>query len=127
MTPGIRFDRYASAGNSELGVSPRLAASFRVNEAVSIEHAIGIADQPPNFVPGVPGVAVAGLTGGLQRSVQTSAGVKADLPWDVSSSTSVFYNSYFNLTDPFGQNQDLELDVDEARVRSTGAALGLEA
>ena len=41
---------------------------------MSIEHAFGIADQPPNFVPGVPGVAVAGLPGGLQRSVQTSAG-----------------------------------------------------
>lgn len=126
VTPGIRFDRYASAGNSALGVSPRLAANFRINEAVSIEHAVGIADQPPNFVPGVPGVAVAGLTGGLQRSVQTSAAVKAELPWDVSSSTGVFYNSYFNLTDPFGQNQDLDLDVEEARVRSTGAAMGLE-
>lgn len=126
VTPGIRFDRYGSAGESAIGVSPRLAANFRINETVSIEHAVGIADQPPNFVPGVPGVAVAGLPGGLQRSVQTSSGVKAELPWDVSLATSLFYNSYFSLTDPFSQNQDLDLDVEEARVRSIGAAMGLE-
>jgi TonB family protein len=126
LTPGIRVDRYASAGHTALGISPRLAANFRVTDAVSIEHAWGIADQPPNFVPGVPGVAVAGLPGGLQRSVQTSAGVRAELPWSVTSSTSVFYNAYFRLTDPFSQNQDLDLDVDEARIRSLGRAYGLE-
>ncbi len=126
LTPGIRVDRYASAERSALGVSPRLAASFRVSDAVSIEHALGIADQPPNFVPGVPGVAVAGLPGGLQRSVQTSAGVRAELFGSLSSTTSVFYNGYFRLTDPFGQNQDLDLDIDEAQVRSLGRAVGLE-
>ena len=126
LTPGIRVDRYASAERNALGVSPRLAASFRVSDAVSIEHALGIADQPPNFVPGVPGVAVAGLPGGLQRSVQTSAGVRAELFGSISSTTSVFYNGYFQLTDPFGQNQDLDLDIDEAQVRSLGRAMGLE-
>jgi hypothetical protein len=126
LTPGIRVDRYASAGNSAIGVSPRLAASFRVTDAVSIEHAVGIADQPPNFVPGVPGVAVAGLPGGLQRSVQTSSTLRAELPWSTSGSASVFYNGYFRLTDPFSQNQDLDLDADEARVRSLGRAYGLE-
>jgi hypothetical protein len=126
LTPGIRVDRYASAGRTEIGVSPRLAASFRVNPSLSIEHALGIADQPPNFVPGVPGVAVAGLPGGLQRSVQTSAGVRVELPAAFSGSATLFQNSYFGLTDPFSQNQDLELDADEARIRSTGHAVGLE-
>jgi TonB family protein len=126
VTPGVRVDHYASAGKEATSVSPRLAASFRVSPTVSIEHAIGIADQPPNFVPSVPGVAVAGLPGGLQRSVQTSAGVRAELPWSVRSTTTLFQNSYFGLTDPFGQTQDLDLDVDEADVRSIGHAFGLE-
>jgi TonB family protein len=126
VTPGVRVDRYASRGRTALGVSPRLAASFRVNEAVSIEHAFGVADQTPNFVPGVPAVAVAGLPGGLQRSLQTSSGVRAELPWNVSGTATLFHNSYFHLSDPFGQNQDLELDADEAAVRSTGQAYGLE-
>jgi len=126
VTPGLRVDRYVSAGNTALGVSPRLAASFRVSEAVSIEHALGVADQTPNFVPGVPAVAVAGLPGGLQRSLQTSAGVRAQLSWAMSGTATVFHNAYFNLSDPFGQNQDLELDADEASVRSLGNAFGLE-
>jgi TonB family protein len=126
ITPGVRVDRYGSAGNSAASVSPRLSASFRLSPTVSIEHALGVADQPPNFVPGVPGVAVAGLPGGLQRSIQTSAGVRAELPGAISSSATVFQNAYFSLSDPFGQTQDLDLDAEEAEVRSTGRAVGLE-
>jgi TonB family protein len=126
VIPGLRIDRYTSRGQVAVGISPRLAASFRVSPRVSIEHAFGIADQPPNFVPGVPGVAVAGLPGGLQRSVQTSAGVHVELPYAISASTTLFNNAFFNLTDPFGQTQDLDLDADEAEVRSLGRALGLE-
>lgn len=126
VTPGIRVDRYTSLDRAAVGVSPRLSASLRVNERVSIEHALGIADQPPNFVPGVPAVAVAGLPGGLQRSLQTSAGVRADLPFSINASATVFNNALFNLTDPFSQNQDLELDADEALVRSMGHTFGFE-
>jgi hypothetical protein len=126
VTPGLRVDRYTSQGNAAVGISPRLAASFRLTPEVSIEHAIGIADQPPNFVPGVPGVAVAGLPGGLQRSVQTSAGVRVELPFSITGTTTLFNNAYFSLTDPFGQTQDLDLDADEAEVRSVGHAMGLE-
>lgn len=126
VTPGMRVDRYTSRGRVAVGISPRLAASFRVSPRVTIEHAVGIADQPPNFVPGVPGVAVAGLPGGLQRSVQTSAGVRVELPQSITASTTLFNNAFFSLTDPFGQTQDLDLDADEAEVRSVGRAVGLE-
>lgn len=126
VTPGVRVDRYTSQGRVAVGVSPRIAASFRVSPSVSIEHAFGIADQPPNFVPGVPGVAVAGLPGGLQRSIQTSAGVRVDLPGSITATTTLYNNSFFSLTDPFGQTQDLDLDADEAEVRSVGRAVGLE-
>jgi hypothetical protein len=126
VTPGLRLDRYASMGKTALGVSPRLAATFRLSRAVSIEHTLGIADQPPNFVPGVPGVAVAGLPGGLQRSLQSSAGVRAELPASIRSRFTLFQNAFFNLTDPFSQRQDLDLDADQARIRALGHAYGLE-
>ena len=126
VTPGVRVDRYGSAGHGALAVSPRLSATFRLSPTVSIEHALGLADQPPNFVPGVPGVAVAGLPGGLQRSVQTSAGVRAELPGSITSSATLYQNAYFKLSDPFGQTQDLDLDADEAKVRSLGRSMGLE-
>jgi len=126
VTPGLRVDRYASMGNSALGVSPRLAATFRLSRAVSIEHTLGLADQPPNFVPGVPGVAVAGLPGGLQRSLQSSAGVRAELPASIRSRVTLFQNAFFSLTDPFSQRQDLDLDADQAKIRAQGHAYGLE-
>jgi TonB family protein len=126
LTPGLRVDRYGSLGHSALGVSPRLSVSYRLSPALTIEHLLGIADQPPNFVPSVPGVAVAGLPGGLQRSVQSSAGVRAELPWQLRARVNLFQNAFFQLTDPFGQRQDLDLDIDEARVRSLGQAYGLE-
>jgi hypothetical protein len=71
-------------------------------------------------------VAVAGLPGGLQRSVQTSAGVRVELPDSITASTTLYNNVFFSLTDPFGQTQDLDLDADEAEVRSVGRAVGLE-
>jgi len=126
VTPGLRLDRYASLGHSALGVSPRLSAVFRLNRDVSIEHAFGVADQPPSFVPGVPGVAVAGLPGGLQRSLQSSAGVRAQLPAAFQGRATLFQNAFFQLTDPFGQTQDFDLDAEEARIRSLGHAYGLE-
>ena len=126
VTPGVRVDRYASAGRTAASVSPRLSASFRLSPSVSVEHVFGIADQPPNFVPGIPGVAVAGLPGGLQRAVQTSASVRAELPGSFTSTTTLFQHAYFQLSDPFGQTQDLDLDVDEAEIRSIGRAVGLE-
>lgn len=126
LTPGLRIDRYSSQSRSALGVSPRLSASFRVARDVTIEHAIGLADQPPSFVSGVPGVAVAGLPGGLQRSLQSSAGVRAELPGSFQGRATLFQNIFFQLTDPFGQTQDLVLDVEEARIRSLGRAYGLE-
>lgn len=126
LTPGLRLDRYVSLGRTALGVSPRLSVNYRLRPSLSLEHTLGLADQPPNFVPGVPGVAVAGLPGGLQRSLQSSAGVRAELPGSVRARINLFQNAFFGLTDPFGQSQDLELDIDEARVRSLGQAYGLE-
>jgi TonB family protein len=126
VTPGLRLDRYASKGNTAFGISPRLSASFRIRDDLTIEQQIGIADQPPSFVPGVPGVAVAGLPGGLQRSLQTSAGVRAELPASIQARATVFQNAYFDLSDPIGQTQDLDLDADEAKIRSLGHAYGLE-
>jgi hypothetical protein len=126
ITPGVRLDHYRSLGQSELGVSPRLAATFQVGEGVSIGHVLGVAHQPPSFVQGIPGVAVAGLPGGLQRSVQTSAGVRAALTPELQMGVTSFYNAYFRLTDPFSLSQDLDLDAEEARIRSIGRAVGLE-
>lgn len=126
VTPGLRVDRYQSADRVRWAVSPRLALNTRLSESISVEHAIGLAHQTPNYVPGIPGVAVAGLPGGLQRSVQSSAGLKAKWGAGLEGSGTLFYNATFGLTDPFGLNQDLALDADAANVRSLGRTAGVE-
>jgi TonB family protein len=127
VTPGVRFDLYGSAGAHAVGVSPRLAARYRVTPAVSIVHALGLADQAPAFFPAIPGVAVAGLSGGLQRAFQSSAGVEVLLPDAYTMSYTLFNNAFFDLTDPISLSQSLDLNSEQANVRSLGQAYGFEA
>ncbi len=126
LAPGVRVDRYESAEQAAWGVSPRLRTRARINDRVTIEQGIGVAHQPPNYVPAIPGVAVAGLPGGLQRSVQTTGGVALRLGERSRVSATAYYSATLGLSDPFGLSQDLDLDADEAEVRSLGRSVGLE-
>ena len=101
VTPGIRFDLYESKGQSALGVDPRLAGRFEVAKDLHLTTAHGLASQPPSFVLPGPGF-TRDLTGGLQWAFQSSLGVEADLPWDVSGTLTVFHNAFFNMTDALG-------------------------
>ncbi len=127
VTPGLRLDSYASEGVSAIGVDPRIAARFQVSRKVAIEHAFGIAHQTPSFVVPVPGFALGGLTGGLQRAVQTSSGVEVLLPGGFQSKLTLFQNALFNLSDLLSlvraENQIGELNLD---TRMTGHSYGVE-
>jgi hypothetical protein len=74
----------------------------------------------------VPALAVAGLPGGLQESVQSSAGVEVKLPEQMTATGTVFQNAYFHLTDPFGLSQSFSLDADVAEQRAIGSSKGIE-
>jgi hypothetical protein len=101
LTPGLRLDLYESRGQNALAVDPRLAARFAVTKQVRLIQAHGLASQPPSFILPGPGFTPP-LTGGLQRSFQSSFGVEADLPWDVFGSVVFFRNAFFNMTDALG-------------------------
>lgn len=126
VTPGVRVDLYGSDGSRRVGVSPRLAARYVVSPEVSLTNTIGLADQPPAFYPAIPGVSVAGLSGGLQRSLQSSAGVELLLPDAYTMSATLFNNAFFDLTDPISLSQSLDIGSGQANVRTLGAAYGLE-
>jgi hypothetical protein len=64
-------------------------------------HAVGIAHQPPSFAIPLPGLAGA-ANEGLQRAIQTSAGVEMKLPAKLTGSLTVFQNAVFDSTDMFG-------------------------
>ena len=149
VTPGIRADLYTSEGASAVGVDPRIAALYRVGRRVRLVHTLGIAHQPPVFPIPIPGFQLSSLEDGLQRSLQSSAGVEVDLPSDWSASATLFQNAFFGMTDFIGSG-DFERTSqggpipqpptaggppvepstnDEARLllnRSLGSAVGLE-
>jgi hypothetical protein len=124
--PGVRVDVFNSQGLTEVGVDPRLAASFDVSRKVRLIHTLGISHQTPNYLPNVPGVEIGGLRGGLQRSLQHSAGVEVDLPEDVTTSLTFFQQDFFNLSDPLGFSRQATFNADVASLRGTGYAYGTE-
>lgn len=132
VTPGMRVDLYSSNGAAALGLDPRISARFAVSETVALIHALGLAHQPPSFVVPVPGFQIASLDGGLQRSVQSSAGVEVTLPEDTTASFTLFQNVFFAMTDTIGSsgggggNGEEDDDADRLLQRSLGSAVGAE-
>jgi hypothetical protein len=129
LVPGVRVDVFGSGVSRAVAVDPRLAARFSVTDRVRIIHAYGVASQPPSTPITLPGIAIASLRGGLQRSVQTSAGVEVDLPSDFSATGTVFHNAFRNLNDAL-ETAQLELsDIERSDgllTKSHGSAVGLE-
>jgi hypothetical protein len=122
VTPGVRFDGYASQGATAYAVDPRISARIKVTDKFRIVHAYGLAHQPPSFIIPIPGLTPGKLSGGLQSSWQTSAGIEADLPADTTATANVFHNAFFNMTDALGTHTG----PDGALERSNGQAYGFE-
>ncbi len=125
VTPGVRVDAFRSGNASAVGVDPRLASRIEVAESVSVHHALGIAHQPPSFLIPLPGLAIGQLRGGLQRSVQASAGVEAALDADTVAQVTVFENVFLDMTDTLALAQPGD-DIVLKDQRSQGSAHGVE-
>jgi hypothetical protein len=127
LVPGVRFDTYVSGDALAFSIEPRVSVEFRVTRNLMLKNAIGLAAQPPSFVVPVAGFEIGGLPGGLQRSVQSSAGAEYRLPDAMKLSLSVFHNAFFNMTDILSlarlEDAEEELRLD---TRSRGQAYGLE-
>ena len=128
VTPGVRFDIYNSGGATSVAVDPRLSSRIDVVSRVHILHTFGIAHQAPSYVIPIPGLAIGTLRGGLQRSLQASAGVEVDLPEATTATVTLFDNVFQNMSDTLGvtpsRNPDENFNRDD---RSLGSAMGVEA
>jgi TonB family protein len=132
VTPGVRVDFFTSRTALEsataFAVDPRLAARLAITPRLRLVQAYGLASQPPSFILPGPGFQPS-LSGGLQRALQASVGVEAELPWDVTAVATVFRNAFFNMTDALGTNPvPKNGDSFPARFdqRANGSAIGLE-
>jgi TonB family protein len=132
VTPGVRADIYSSRGVTLLAIDPRISASFAASRRVTLEHTFGIARQPPSFVLPVPGFQLSDLGDGLQRSLQSSAGVvvRPGRSWQLTGT--LYHNVFLNMTDALGAElarDESELTNDrDSRVdaRVLGQSYGLE-
>ena len=125
IVPGIRVDRYASAGATAIGIDPRIASRLELSRHVHVIHTLGIAHQPPSFLVPIPGLAIGQLQGGLQTSIQSSAGVEVELPEATTATVNVFDNVFQNMSDALGVTQQRGVDS-FAEPRSLGSAVGAE-
>jgi hypothetical protein len=130
VVPGLRIDLFRSAGDSAVGIDPRLAGRVQATEKTKLIVAMGMAHQTPSFVAPVPGLQRAGLAGGLQRSFQQSFGVERELPADTTLRVTAYANAFFQLSDAIGNqstsNRQFESEFDRFDQRALGASRGLE-
>ena len=126
IVPGIRVDLYNSGGASAVGVDPRIASRIEVARHVHVIHTLGVAHQPPSFLIPIPGLAIGQLQGGLQTSIQSSAGVEVELPAATTATVNVFDNVFQNMSDTLGVTQQRGLDANFKEPRSLGSAAGAE-
>lgn len=126
VVPGARFDVFNSAGTTALGVDPRIASRLHVAKAVHVVHTFGVVHQPPSFLIPIPGLAIGSLQGGLQRSIQSSAGVEVDLPEATTATLTAFDNVFQNMSDTLGVAQGNVINNSLKEQRSLGSAVGGE-
>jgi TonB family protein len=128
VTPGLRVDLFASQGKAAVAVDPRLATRLAVTPDLRLVTANGLASQTPSFILPGPGFQP-GLEGGLQRSFQSSLGVEADLPYDVTAAATVFEDAFFDMNDALGTApvpKDGDSFSEAYQQRSLGQSFGLE-
>jgi TonB family protein len=127
LTPGFRVDYFDSAGAHAVGVDPRISSKIDVTQKVHVIHTFGLAHQPPSYVIPLPGLAVGHLSGGLQQSIMSSAGVEVDLPQETTASLTAFDNIFQNMSDTLGVSQGNDpADNVNKEPRSEGNAFGME-
>jgi hypothetical protein len=126
LSPGLRADLYTSRQNDAAALSPRLLAEFRVSDSFRFLHGLGVAHQAPSFIIPVPGLQPE-LEDGLQRAIQSSAGVEWDVSDGLSASLTLYQSLLLNVNDALGlsrlDNGDRSIDEDS---RALGSGRGLE-
>ncbi len=94
---GLRADVWNTAGHRDVGIGPRLRATFKPHERVDVFAAWGLAYQPATFIIPLPGLGDIPLEPGLQRASQSEAGLRFYLPKEIELGALGFLNVYDQL------------------------------
>ncbi|AKV02566.1 TonB family protein / TonB-dependent receptor [Labilithrix luteola] len=96
---GGRSDVYTSRERVIPTVEPRTSLAFSPTRRVRFLTAHGIAHQTPAYLVPIPALAIPGLAGGLQESLQSSVTAELLAPFDVLASATIFRGVFANLSD----------------------------
>jgi hypothetical protein len=129
ITPGLRADLFVSGGDVAVGVDPRITAEYTLSPKLKVVHGFALVHQAPSFVAPVPGFKPS-LAGGLQRALQSSAGLSYELPAGFHASLAVFQSAFFRMSDPLSLVQLAQTDRSDGEesidIRTGGHAYGFE-
>jgi TonB family protein len=141
IAPGVRGDLFDyhfgetfSADRSyATSVDPRLSVRRRLRADLYLKGAVGRYHSPPRFLLPWPGLEGFGLReSGLNDSIQSTVGVEAKLPFDLSLDAQVYFNwlrrvSEYSLNDVGGgSSQGMDMNLTDTLVARHGRAYGLE-
>jgi hypothetical protein len=98
-TLGARLDVYHAGPVTLLGIDPRLLVNATLLPWLKLHGGIGYYHQPPAFPIPLPGIDTFSLQLGLQRAIQGSMGVTAELPQSFSFTLTGYYSQFYNIND----------------------------
>ena len=97
LSLGVRTDVWNTAGQRDVGVSPRARATFHAKEIADLFFGWGLGYRPATFAIPLPGLGDVPLEGGLQRANQIEGGMRFFLPFDLSFEVRGFLNQFRDL------------------------------
>jgi len=126
LTLGSRLDVFRSHGTTALAPAPSVLAEFEISRRLKLIHGLGIAHQPPSSNLPQPGSNPV-LGRGLQHAIQSSAGLRLELPLECSLEATLFQVALFNLSDSVGISRidNADESIGES-TRALGSSRGLE-
>jgi hypothetical protein len=99
LTLGVRGDLYHAGSVTLLGYDPRGEVRATLLPWLRIIAGVGLYQQPPSFPVPLPGIDTFALQLGLQRAIQGSVTVEADLPQHFMLKATGYYHSFSHVND----------------------------
>src|SRR5262249_48127944 len=82
-----------------LGIDPRLQLHATLLPWLRVNAGIGLYQQPPAFPIPLPGIDTFSLQLGLQKAIQGSAGIAAEMPQSFTFHLTGYYPQFYNIND----------------------------
>jgi hypothetical protein len=99
LTFGGRVDVYHAGSVTLLGLDPRGEIRFTATPWLRFIAGVGLYQQPPSFPVPLPGIDTFALQLGLQRAIQSSVTIEADLPKEFLFKATGYYSKFYNVND----------------------------